>query len=153
MENAPCDRGLVTIGGSEGGVNALKQVTSRLPHDLPAAVVVVIQVSADFRSSLPLILDRLGPLRAAHARDGDRIETSRIYVAPPDYHMFLRTGGVRLSRGPRENSVRPAIDRLFRSAARSFGSRVTAVLLTGGLSDGGVAVRNFRERQTLARHS
>jgi two-component system, chemotaxis family, protein-glutamate methylesterase/glutaminase len=71
-----------------------------------------------------------------HAKDGDHIEHRRIYVCPPNFHLLLERGMIRLSRGPQENGHRPAIDPLFRSAARVYGDRVVGVLLSGVLDDG-----------------
>ena len=65
------------------------------------------------------MLNRAGPLRALHPRDGDRIEPRRIYVAPNDHHMLLEKGYVRITKGPKENRFRPAVDPLFRSAVRA----------------------------------
>src|SRR5262249_35303462 len=75
---------------------------------------------------LPDILSGRGPLLAAHARDGERVLPGRIYVAPPDYHMVLEPGVVRLVRGPRENRHRPAIDPPVPSAPRASGPRGAA---------------------------
>jgi two-component system chemotaxis response regulator CheB len=85
---------------------------------------------------LPAILDRAGPLPAAHPRDGEPIVPGNIYVAPPDHHLALDPGRVRVSHGPRENRHRPAIDRLFRSAAHAYRRRVVGVILSGTLDDG-----------------
>jgi two-component system chemotaxis response regulator CheB len=107
-----------------------------LPDDLPAAVFVVLHVSPNSPGVLPDILNSLGRLPANHALEDEPIRRGRIYVAPPDHHLVIHRDGVRLTRGPRENRFRPAIDPLFRTAARAFGSRVVGVLLSGGLNDG-----------------
>jgi two-component system chemotaxis response regulator CheB len=103
---------------------------------LPAAVFVVCHFPNASTSSLPDILSRQGKLLARHARDGEPIYPAHVYVAPPDYHLVLEQGVVRLNRGPRENRFRPSIDPLFRSAARVYGPRVVAVILSGALADG-----------------
>ncbi len=132
----PVRHDVVVIGASAGGVEALTALARALPHDLPAAVFAVIHISPSGTSVLPEILRRAGPLVALHAGDGEPVYPGRIYIAPPDRHLLVYGGRVRLSSGPRENRNRPAIDPLFRSAARSYGPRVTAALLSGTLDDG-----------------
>jgi two-component system, chemotaxis family, protein-glutamate methylesterase/glutaminase len=127
---------IIVIGASAGGVEALIAVVGALPCDLPAALFVVLHVPPDGTSVLPRILTSAGRLPAAHPRDGDPIEHGRIYVAPPDHHLLVEPGCVRVVRGPRENRYRPAADPLFRSAARAYGSRVIGVVLSGMLDDG-----------------
>lgn len=128
--------GIMVIGASAGGIEPLLAIVRELPADLPAAVFVVVHTPPHGPSRLPDILVRAGALPAAHARDGEPIAPGRIYVAPPDHHLLLRPGHVELSRGPRENHSRPAVDPLFRSAARSYGRRVAGVILSGALYDG-----------------
>jgi two-component system chemotaxis response regulator CheB len=88
------------------------------------------------KSVLPMVLQKAGRLPAANPADGDPVEPGRIYVAPNDHHMLLERGYIRVTKGPRENRFRPAIDPLFRSAAYVYGPRVIGVVLTGGLDDG-----------------
>jgi two-component system chemotaxis response regulator CheB len=131
------NKDLIVIGTSAGGIEALKVLAGGLPADLKAAVFVVLHMGANGLGILPQILERAGPLPAANARDGEAIRPGRIHVAPPDHHLLLEPSGhVRLSRGPKENRFRPAIDPLFRSAALAFGPRVVAVVLSGYLDDG-----------------
>ncbi|HET7460776.1 MAG TPA: chemotaxis protein CheB [Longimicrobium sp.] len=129
-------RGIVVIGASAGGVEALRCIVEALPDGFPAAVFVVVHFPPHASSSLPAILSRAGTLPAVHPEDGDPIEPGRIYVAPPDLHLLVERGRIRLSRGPRENGHRPAVDPLFRSAAVAYGRRVVGVVLTGNLDDG-----------------
>lgn len=128
-------RDIITIGGSLGGVEALRELVQRLPADLPAAVFVVLHIGRQ-RSRLVEVLDGAGPLPAKIAERGERIERGRIYVAQPDRHLLLHDGHILVRRGPHENMWRPAIDPLFRSAACSYGARVVGVILSGLLDDG-----------------
>ena len=128
--------GVVVIGASAGGVEALRNIAAGLPEDFQSTVFVVLHLPPSGTSVLPAILARAGDLSASHPTDGEEIKTGHIYVAPPDNHMLIEDGVVRLARGPRENGHRPAIDPLFRSAARSHGAGVIGVILSGVLDDG-----------------
>lgn len=127
---------VIVVGASAGGVEALRSLAMDLPAGLPAAVFVVLHVASEGPGLLGQILDKAGPLQAAVARNGETVEHGRIYVAPPDQHLLVKDGRVRLTRGPRENRARPAIDPLFRSAGIAYSSRVVGVVLTGYLDDG-----------------
>jgi two-component system, chemotaxis family, protein-glutamate methylesterase/glutaminase len=129
-------RDIIVIGASAGGVEALALLARTLPSDLAAAIFVVVHVAPWAPSGLPQILSRNGPLPAWHARNHERIEHGRIYVAPPDYHLLLEQDHTFLWKGPKENRFRPAINPLFRSAANSYAERVTGIVLTGALDDG-----------------
>src|SRR5262249_8890539 len=129
------EHAIVVIGASSGGVEALIQIMHGLPVDLPAAICVVLHVSPA-TSTLPQILSRYGPLPAAHAEDGEALQPGRVYVAPPDRHLLVKRGQLLVTRGPRENRVRPAIDPLFRSAAVAYGARGGGVVWSGALDAG-----------------
>jgi two-component system, chemotaxis family, protein-glutamate methylesterase/glutaminase len=136
---------IIVIGFSAGGLDALVRVTSGLHKDFPASIFVVHHFPPSGTSVLPHILKRAGPLPAEHATNGETVVPGRIYVAPPDRHLLLREGTVLLSRGPRENGHRPAIDPLFRTAAKAYGPRVIAVLLSGTLDDGSVGISMVKQ--------
>ena len=129
-------REVVVIGGSAGAIESVSEIVRQLPADFGAAIFVVVHFPGTVSSALPRILSRAGVLQAHHAQNEEPIQTGRIYVAPPDCHLLLENGRVRLTRGPKENGHRPAIDPLFRSAAHHFGRDVVAVLLSGNLDDG-----------------
>ena len=129
-------RRVILVGASAGGVSALSQLVRELPADLPAAVFVVLHISPYGKSAMPAILSRAGVLPAEHPKDEDLVQEGRIYVAPPDQHLILEDGRVRLSHGASENAQRPAVDVLFRTGAQAYGRRAVAVVLTGNLDDG-----------------
>jgi two-component system chemotaxis response regulator CheB len=127
---------VVAVGGSAGGIEALRELVAGLPAALPAPVLVTVHIGDRARSKLPEVLSRVGLLPAAHARHGEPLRPGHIYVAPPDLHLLVSDGVVRLSSGPRVNRHRPAVDVMFASAARGSGPGVLAVVLSGLLDDG-----------------
>lgn len=143
---APRRRDVVVVGASAGGVEALRAMASRLPADLPASVLVVLHLPMGGTSALPAILDRVGPLPAATARNGEPLEHGRIYTARPDHHLMVVDDVVHLSHGPTENGHRPAVNTLFRSAAIARGAAVTGVLLSGVLDDGVAGLHTIAQR-------
>jgi two-component system chemotaxis response regulator CheB len=136
---------LVVVGASAGGVEALQRFARALPADFAAPILVVLHASPTGRSYLPEILTRAGRLPAVHARDGEDLQESRIYVAPPDFHLGVADSRVTVTRGPRENGHRPAIDVLFRTAAAAYDSHVAGVVLSGTLDDGTVGLHCVKE--------
>ena len=134
-------RDLIVVGGSAGAHAALLEILARLPVDLPAAVLVATHLAPGPRSALADMLAKESALPIVAAVDGEPVRLGQVHVAVPDRHLLIGAGGVlRLGAGPRENRVRPAVNPLFRAAARWAGSRVAAVVLSGSLDDGASAV-------------
>lgn len=124
------------IGASAGGFEAIQQLVASLPAGLQASIFIVWHMSPNVRGILPEVLNRKGAIPATHAINMEEIRPGHIYVAPPDYHLLIEKDRVRISRGPKENRFRPAVDPLFRSAAFAYGPRVIGVILSGALDDG-----------------
>lgn len=129
-------RNIIVIGASAGGFEPIKTLVKELPTDLNAAIFITWHLSPDVKGILPSVLNNLMGLPAANAINDEEIKMGRIYVAPPDQHMVLLKGKIRLTRGPKENRFRPAIDPLFRSAAYYYGEQVIGIILSGALDDG-----------------
>jgi two-component system, chemotaxis family, protein-glutamate methylesterase/glutaminase len=129
-------RNLVVVGASAGGVEALQRLMSGLPENFPAAVAVVLHVSAHTGSALATILDRACVLRVVQAADRMRIRPGLVVVAPPDRHLMVEGSHFRLSAGPRQHGHRPAVDPLFKSAAMTADGQTIGVVLSGSLDDG-----------------
>lgn len=127
---------IIVVGGSAGGINALRALVKGLSADFTSPVFIAWHMSPDASGILPELLGSLTSLKIAHALDYEPIVSGRIYVAPPDHHLLLEEGYVRVTRGPKENRFRPAIDPLFRSAAYAYRNRVIGVIVSGALDDG-----------------
>lgn len=134
---------IVVVGASAGGVDALKQLVRGLPLDFPAATVIVLHLASGAPSVLAQILDRECGLPVVTARDGDRLEGGVVSIGPPDRHVELADGVLRLTDGPPENRHRPSIDHLFASCA-PLGARVVGVVLSGALDDGAEGLATIR---------
>lgn len=141
-------RDIVVIGASTGGIEALRKVVEGLPGNFEGSVFVVMHIGPV--SLLPEILSRSTKLRTVKAEDGLRFQPGHMYVAPPNRHLLIEDGHIKLSAGPRENGHRPAVDPLFRSAARVHRSRVAGVILSGSLDDGSAGLFAVKSRNGVA---
>lgn len=131
---------LIVIGASTGGIEALKQIVSRLPVNFPAAVLIVLHIGAN-ESILPSLLGAVSMLPVRHAKAHELIVEGTVLIAPPDHHLVVKDDHVDILKGAKENFLRPAIDPLFRSAAINRRERVIGVILTGNLDDGTIGLR------------
>ena len=135
---------VVALVCSAGGLDALTQVLSPLPADLPAAVIVLQHMEPDRASELPAILERRTALPVAPVVDGDRLTVARIWVCPPGQHTLV-TGDLSLALIPSGAlpPYRPSADLLLTTLAVAAGSRAIAVVLTGRGNDAATAVHRF----------
>lgn len=135
VKRVPIDA--VVIGISTGGPNALAEVLPKMPADLPVPVLIVQHMPPVFTKLLAERLNAKCPLAVVEATAGEPVVAGKIYIAPGDFHMTVNLRRqVVLNQDPPENSCRPAVDVLFRSAAATFGPAVLSVVLTGMGSDG-----------------
>jgi two-component system chemotaxis response regulator CheB len=141
---------IIVIGASLNGISALMKLVSQLPGDFGAPILISQHIAAHSPGALPHLLSQAGPLPAIHPKDGEELHQGCIYVAPPDRHMLVERGRIRLSHGPKENLARPAIDPLFRTAALSYGPAVVGIVLTGQLDDGTAGLLDIKDRGGVA---
>ena len=140
---------VVVIAGSAGGHDPLRRIIAALPVPCSAAVLVVMHIGPH-PSFLPELLTQCGQHLATFADNGEQIEAGHIYVAPPDHHMLLEAGRIRLDQGPKVHHTRPAADPLFISAALSHVDRVMGIVLSGGDGDGAVGLRAIKHHGGMA---
>jgi two-component system chemotaxis response regulator CheB len=138
-------RRIVVIGASAGGIDAIRSLLSPFSPDFPTPICVVIHTSAESPGVMAEIFDRYTRLAVALASDGCRLEPGHVYVAPPDRHLLVEPGRMRVTKGPREHGFRPAIDPLFRSAAQVYGPGAIGVILTGNLDDGAAGLWTIKK--------
>ncbi len=127
---------VVVIGASAGGINALIELLSRLPAELPAAILVVQHLSGKYPTHLHKLLSLYSPLRICLAQDGLPLEEGVVYLGVPGYHLSLEKGHIVLNLEEPVNYVRPSVDVLFAAAAEEFGPNVVGVILSGSGGDG-----------------
>lgn len=143
-------RNIVVIGASAGGVAALRSLFHSLPSDLPAAFLVVLHIPSYVHSELREVLSRETDMPVISVEANQPLEAATVYVASADHHLLLAEEGIRITRGPKECRVRPAIDVLFRSASVFFQERVIGVVLSGALDDGTAGLWAIKDRNGLA---
>ena len=136
---------IIAIGSSTGGPNALNELLTKLPDNIGVPIVVTQHMPPVFTASLARTLNNKSKLTVKEACDGDVLENNVVYIAAGGKQMKVASGAkfqkmIRLTDDPPENSCRPAVDYLFRSVAREYGSKVTGVVLTGMGSDGKIGM-------------
>jgi two-component system, chemotaxis family, protein-glutamate methylesterase/glutaminase len=143
-------RDMVVVGGSAGSLGPLKEILRALPADFPGSILVVIHLAEDFPGFLAENLSRWSSLPISHPADLERIRRGHVYLARPNFHLTVEDGAMRMQRGPRENRHRPAIDPLFRTVARTYGSRVIGIVLSGQDDDGSAGLYAVKQRGGIA---
>ncbi|MDH5300968.1 MAG: chemotaxis response regulator protein-glutamate methylesterase [Gammaproteobacteria bacterium] len=139
---------LIAIGASTGGTEAVRDVLTLLPPDLPG-IVITQHIPEAFSGPFAARLDRSCALRVKEAQHGDEILPGHAYVAPGSHHLLVERKGKRyfcvLNDGPRVNRHKPSVDVLFRSVCQAAGAKAVGVILTGMGDDGARGLKEMRD--------
>ncbi len=146
---------IVAIGASIGGPSAMAKILSQIPNRFPLSILLVIHIAPEFSDSLVQWIAKLSNLNVRVAVDGEpmpRPGRGEIIMAPPDRHLTVGQGRLRVTNAPQRNLCRPSIDVLFESIARDCGPQAIACLLTGMGKDGAAGLLAVRQSggQTIA---
>lgn len=145
---------LVAIGASTGGPPALQSILTRLPRELPVAILISQHMPEGFTRLFSERLDRLAGMNVSEAAEGDVVEKGRILIAPGGKHLLLDQGRegkvtVRLLGARKKDRYTPSIDMMMSSAAGIYRDRMMAVLLTGMGYDGVEGMREVKKKEGL----
>lgn len=140
---------IIGLGGSAGSVKALQAFFQAMAPDTGMAFVVVMHLSPEHESSMPLIISRWTPMKVVAAKDGTRVHSNCVYVIPHGKHLFSLDGQLQLADLEPRRGKRVAVDLFFRSLADTHGPRAIAVVLSGADSDGSIGIKRIKERGGL----
>ncbi len=141
---------LISIGISTGGPNALQELIPKLPKDFPVPIVLVQHMPPLFTNILAESLDKMSNLNVKEAKQGDVLRPGCLYIAPGNYHMVIVKEAlcysIALNQEEPENSCRPAVDVLFRSAAELFKENLLSIVMTGMGQDGMLGCKEVKAK-------
>jgi two-component system, chemotaxis family, protein-glutamate methylesterase/glutaminase len=143
---------VVAIGSSTGGPAALEVVLTKLPFNIPAAILIVQHMPTKFTKSLAQRLDARTEIEVKEAEEGDLVEPGKAYIAPGDCHMIIKKkmiGGkvkavISLNKNAPVHYLRPSIDVLMKSVAEVYGKNTVGVILTGMGEDGAEGMKAIK---------
>jgi len=141
----PSPFGLVIVGASWGGLQALRWVLEGLPADFPTPIVVAQHRSTDSSDVMVRMVQSHSALAILEASDKDVLKPGHVYIAPPDYHLLVEPGSLALSTDEFVHHSRPSIDVAFESAADAYADRLVGVILTGANEDGSAGLKRIRD--------
>lgn len=140
----------IVIGSSAGGFHTIPQILSELPQNYPMFVVLILHMKEDGGEFYVEYLDSRCKLKTKRAMQLEKAERGFIYLAPPDFHLYMDKEMVfSLSVDEKANYSRPSIDVLFESAAKALGNELIGIVLTGMGCDGTLGMINIKERGGL----
>ena len=139
--------GIIAIGASTGGVEALKAVLTDMPAQCPP-IVITQHMPPRFTAAFAQRLNRECPIAVSEARHNEVVEPSHAYIAPGSHHLELVRFGSHyrcsLNEGPTVSGHRPSVDVLFQSVACAAGAAAVGVILTGMGKDGAQGLLEMR---------
>lgn len=138
---------LITIGSSTGGTQALQEILTRLPPQIPP-ILITQHIPAGFSRALAKRLNELCPFEIKEAEDGDAVKPGRVLIAPGDHHMKLSKNGTKVEvfEGAPVNRFRPSVEVMFKSIGENSKVPVTAIMLTGMGKDGAEAMLELHKK-------
>lgn len=139
---------VIAMAASVGGLKALSVILGGLPADFPAAIAIVMHLAPDHKSLLTEILKYRTHLQVTEAHTGDKLIPSKVFIAPPNHHLFVVKGDrLKLSSANAEkiHFARPSAEPLFASVAKVYGQKAIGVVLTGGDGDGSFGVQIIKD--------
>jgi two-component system chemotaxis response regulator CheB len=140
---------VIAMAASVGGLKALSVILGSLPPDFPAAIAIVMHIAPDHKSLLAEILKCRTHLQVTQARTGDVLVPSKVFIAPPNHHLFVVKGDhlkLSSSHADKIHFARPSAEPLFASVAEVYGKNAIAVVLTGGDGDGSFGVKIIKDK-------
>jgi two-component system chemotaxis response regulator CheB len=139
-------RAVIAIGASTGGPSAIVEILRSIPAPCPLPILFLLHIGEPFGAAFADWLDGLTAHRVTFARDGESLSAAkgRVLMAPPERHMVVRSGTIRLTLDSPRHSCRPSVDVLFESLARDLGGATAACLLTGMGRDGAAGLLEIR---------
>jgi two-component system chemotaxis response regulator CheB len=139
--------GLIVMGASWGGLQALEVILRALPEDFETPIAIAQHRATDSATgALQQMLTHHSGHAVLEPGDKDPIEPGKAYIAPADYHLLVEPDGFALSTDAAVHYSRPSIDVLFDSAADVYADRLAAVILTGANDDGAHGIMRVRRR-------
>jgi two-component system chemotaxis response regulator CheB len=148
LHSAVAPNGIIAVGASTGGTEALRVFLTAMPIDCPP-VVIVQHMPEVFTRAFADRLNKECAIEIAEAGDGDRLQTGKALVAPGNRHMLVNRRGdelaVQIVDGPLVSRHRPSVDVLFRSMAASVGAKAVGVIMTGMGDDGAQGLSEMKD--------
>ncbi len=140
---------VVGLGGSAGGIQALREFFKAAPVDSGVVFVVVVHLSPEHESMLASVLGRATTMPVMQAKDGMKLQADYVYVIPPGKHLSAVDGHLRLTHLEPERGKRVAVDVFFRTLADTHGPHAVAIVLSGADGDGAIGIKRVKERGGL----